>query len=115
MLQYSNYSAFAYLSSAFKILSEAFAGLEAEVKAHGATPPPGNVTMFDWIPCIPGFPCRMPVANLQSLLDAVKDQVDTQYIAACDMIHQAHVTDFEMRISELPGPAPNRPGGSPNP
>ena len=120
-MKYSNWAAFEYGASSLSYFSEIFAGLEHQMRAQGEEPVDGNIGL-GWgpLPCIPPFGCRVGIPRVETELDALESSVKGMFAAARALIDQAKalsppIVDFEVEISGLPGPAPDKRDHTPTP
>ena len=120
-MKYSNWAAFEYGGSSLSYFSEILAGLEHEMRAQGEEPVDGSIAP-GWgpLPCIPPFGCRVLMPRVATELDALESSIKSMFTAARALIHQAKgmpipITEFEVEVSGLPGPAPDKRDHIPTP
>lgn len=113
-MKYSNWAAFEYGGSSLSYFSEILAGLEQQIRNQGENPAFGNIGP-GWgpLPCIPPFGCRVIMPRVEDELDNLETSIKAMFAAARDLIQQAKglpvpITEFEVEVSGLPGPAPDR-------
>jgi hypothetical protein len=116
-LPYSPWTGFAYAASAFRNMSETMGGLERKMRIKKVEPLAGLISPYkDSVPpCIPGWNCMMSVDRLEKTLAELEKTAKAAIELGRSMIAQARrsrVDEFEIRLSEPVGPAPDRWGAA---